>query len=587
MDTRLHQDYQPLCKIAAGLISGTFAGSLQDVPVYNQNVYDGLGTGTDPVRPAFVNELVLFFAKTQGSADEIWIQVQESDDEFVTPILVPIMGREYHVITAAMYTDGVNYRLPIALQIRGKSVRVLAKYSGGAATLAAIDVRGKMCPTNQFSHQGAVTVIGASGTVADVKNTDIVVGKGLAYSAAIAVSAGTWLSDVVTFTQATHGYDIGATIVVSGCGNASYDGSYTVVSVPTGNTWTAALTPNPGAFTTAGSGLQAQSTTLLVDETKAWTADEHATNDRYVEITSGTGNKQYAAITDNGTQWLAFAAMATAPVTSDSMYKIVELDVPGLVVNTELDVKIGSIAVNSIENYKYIAAPPDLAGGETCMGRADVKGNVQVVGPEAHSAAIARNPVLMGGYASDVAQTVVTAADISRLWVSLNGATVIAGLYDHATPANAVAHTLPIVIDDAIMVTGATAIPGAGQYNATPLTYTDKDACVFQMTISGELITTGGVGESDLNHGQNTVAAAGTEEALGGDVAILAGQRVLIKALHGNTGAIYVGDSVVDSTDGFVLFPGESVSLAVTNLNIPYIDADNSGEGVSYIVEVS
>jgi hypothetical protein len=325
----------------------------------------------------------------------------------------------------------------------------------------------------------------------------------------------------------------------------------------------------------------------LIDENKSWTADEHASNDRYVEITSGTGNKQYAAITDNGSQWLEFAAMTTAPVTSDSMYKIVELDVNGLVVNTELDVKIGSIAVNSIEAYKYIASPPDLAAGETSHGAVDIKGNVQVVGPTAHDAAVTRNPVLVGAYASDVAQTAVAAADVTRLWASLNGATIIGGLYDHATPASAISKTFPIVIDDAIMVTGATAVPVAGQYNATALTYTDKDATVLQTTVNGSLITTGGVGESDITHGQNTVAVPGTEEALGGNVPILNGQKVLIKALHTNTDAIFVGDSDVTSADGLVLYPGESVSLAVSNLNIPYIDSVVAGEGVSYIVEVS
>jgi hypothetical protein len=697
MDTRIHDAWQPLCIIAAGSITTSFAGNLQDLQVYNQNAFDGLGTGTDPVRPAFANELTLWFTKTQGSADQIWIQVQESDDSFTTAVIVPIMGQEYHIIASSTYTDSINYRLPHALQIRGKEVRVLAKYSGGAATSAAISVLGKLMPTNEFSHQGAVTVLGASGLVADVKKTDLVTDKGLAYSAAVAVTAGTWAADVVTITQTAHGYDVGTIVVVSGCGNANYDDTYTLLSVPTVDTWTAALVGDPGAFTTAGTGIQAQSTTRLIDETKAWTADEHASNDRYVEITSGTGNKQYAAITDNGNQWLEFAAMTTAPVTSDSMYKIIELDVNGLVVNTELDVKIGSIAVNSIENYKYIASPPDLAAGETCMGRADIKGNVQVVGPEAHDAAanrapvriagyandaaptdvadadvvnawyaqngaaviagrnqdgtssdiataldvgtdnvaattlgllrvggIARaagatytegdsslfttdlkgglrvggnvahdatyagNPVLLGAYASDVIQAAVTAAgDATRLWASLNGALLGAGLYQHATANLAVAMTNPVVIDDAVMFTGATAIPVAGQYNATPLTYTDKDACVFQMTDSGELITTGGVGESDLTHGQNTVAVPGTEEALGGNVPILAGQTVSIKALHTNTDAIFVGDSDVTSADGYVLYPGEEVSLAVTNLNIPYIDSVVAGEGVSFIVEVS
>jgi hypothetical protein len=205
MDTRIHDAWQPLCIIAAGSITTSFAGNLQDLQVYNQNAFDGLAQGTDPVRPAFANELTLYFTKTQGSADQIWIQVQESDDSFTTSVIVPIMGQEYHVITSAAYTDSINYRLPHAVQIRGKEVRVLAKYSGGAATSAAVSVLG------EFSHQGAVTVLGASGLVADVKKTDLVTDKGLAYSAAVAVTAGTWAANVVTITQVAHGYDVGTT----------------------------------------------------------------------------------------------------------------------------------------------------------------------------------------------------------------------------------------------------------------------------------------------------------------------------------------------------------------------------------------
>jgi len=217
----------------------------------------------------------------------------------------------------------------------------------------------------------------------------------------------------------------------------------------------------------------------------------------------------------------------------------------------------------------------------------DIKGNTAVAGAEAHDAAVARNPVLTAGYSSDVVQAAVAAGDVCRFWVNLNGATVTGGLYQHATPASAVAMASPVVIDDAIMFTGATAVPVAGQYNATALTYTDKDACVLQCNIHGALLTTGGVGENDLTHGQKTVTAIGTEEALAADVAITDGQTVSVKALHTNTGAIYVGDSDVTSSDGYVLYPGEEVALAVTNLNVVYIDADVNGEGVSYIVEKS
>jgi len=83
-----------------------------------------------------------------------------------------------------------------------------------------------------------------------------------------------------------------------------------------------------------------------------------------------------------------------------------------------------------------------------------------------------------------------------------------------------------------------------------------------------------------VGNGQNTVASAGTAEALAGSTAI---ESVTIKALHANTGMIYVGDSGVDSTNGFVLDAGETVSMDVDNLADIYIDADTSTDGVSFL----
>ena len=87
-------------------------------------------------------------------------------------------------------------------------------------------------------------------------------------------------------------------------------------------------------------------------------------------------------------------------------------------------------------------------------------------------------------------------------------------------------------------------------------------------------------GES-IGSGQKTVAAAGTAEVLGSSTAT---QSIIVKALAGNTGNIYVGGSGVTSSNGFVLAAGDTVSIDTDNLSDVYIDADNSGEGVSYLI---
>ena len=76
---------------------------------------------------------------------------------------------------------------------------------------------------------------------------------------------------------------------------------------------------------------------------------------------------------------------------------------------------------------------------------------------------------------------------------------------------------------------------------------------------------------------QKTVTAAGTAEAI-----ISENQFgiLTIKALAGNGGNIYVGDSTVDAATGYVLAAEEAVSLILDGLNKVYIDSDVNGEGV-------
>lgn len=94
---------------------------------------------------------------------------------------------------------------------------------------------------------------------------------------------------------------------------------------------------------------------------------------------------------------------------------------------------------------------------------------------------------------------------------------------------------------------------------------------------------------NSIEHGQDSVTTAGTSVALNGGttIATAANGELAIRADSGNAGDIYVGDSDVDSSNGFVLGAGESISLPVADVADVHIDADNNGEGVSWIVEVA
>jgi hypothetical protein len=91
--------------------------------------------------------------------------------------------------------------------------------------------------------------------------------------------------------------------------------------------------------------------------------------------------------------------------------------------------------------------------------------------------------------------------------------------------------------------------------------------------------------ENDARSGkprQKTVSSAGTAEALvGSSTDLLHG--VTIKALAGNSGNVYVGDSDVSSANGMELEAGDFLFLSVGDLADVYVDVATNGDGVSFI----
>lgn len=85
--------------------------------------------------------------------------------------------------------------------------------------------------------------------------------------------------------------------------------------------------------------------------------------------------------------------------------------------------------------------------------------------------------------------------------------------------------------------------------------------------------------------GINTVATAGTAEALGSQVV---GCPLMVKALTTNTGLVYVGNDGagdVASTNGMPLAKGDVVIFdRVGNLSEIYIDSAVNGEGVAWLI---
>lgn len=87
-------------------------------------------------------------------------------------------------------------------------------------------------------------------------------------------------------------------------------------------------------------------------------------------------------------------------------------------------------------------------------------------------------------------------------------------------------------------------------------------------------------GSTSFSSGRKIVAAAGTAEAIGGDVDCL---ELFVVADPDNAGNIYLGGSSIDNTGGKIP-PGGVMPCGPCNLSEVYIDADNSGEGISYFL---
>lgn len=92
-------------------------------------------------------------------------------------------------------------------------------------------------------------------------------------------------------------------------------------------------------------------------------------------------------------------------------------------------------------------------------------------------------------------------------------------------------------------------------------------------------------GNSIIGSGSKTVTTAGTRVQL--STISVPCKKVTVQSMYANTGNMYLGDSTVSSANGLVLYPGAATSFTPTpsNLNLLWIDAAVSGEGIIYLYE--
>ena len=123
-------------------------------------------------------------------------------------------------------------------------------------------------------------------------------------------------------------------------------------------------------------------------------------------------------------------------------------------------------------------------------------------------------------------------------------------------------------------------------------TAADLNATVVQATVARTVTNILGYGSlqadvqvqrhvpsDEMHGGQTTNTTPGTAVALGTAHC----DAVVVKALTGNAGIAYVGDSGM-AQNQFELNAKEAVSLGIAYLGSVFIDVDNSGEGVSWLI---
>ena len=95
--------------------------------------------------------------------------------------------------------------------------------------------------------------------------------------------------------------------------------------------------------------------------------------------------------------------------------------------------------------------------------------------------------------------------------------------------------------------------------------------------------------KSDLITGKKTVTVASTAEQLASN-AIPSGYDLVIKALADNTSPVHIATTKANAENDAVAYQlnkGETVTVRITNTNLIWVDANTSGEGITFIAEKS
>ena len=259
-----------------------------------------------------------------------------------------------------------------------------------------------------------------------------------------------------------------------------------------------------------------------------------------------------------------------------------------------LYVEVASSASHAVTNAGTFAVQSTLqANSGVDIGDVDVTSlpastnTIEIVGDAAEDAAVAGNPVLVGGR-YDSSPRSLDDGDVGAIAVTPKGYSIVSLDSNWATGTNGYGSAFHVAGDGFSQATDATLSIAAvlSDALAAPANTTDGDWCPLQVDAQGALYTTHGM--TAMVSGANATISDSTAEQLDGSTSGLdvACKRVDLMATHFNTGYIWVGDSGVannGSGGGIRLAPGDFYSIDVNNLNDIWVIATVDEENVTYM----
>ena len=326
------------------IVSGTGSGQSRRIVGHTTNTYtlarsldiNPDNTSTYEVYPDYDRIYMMGNGSSATFAyspmNDYWMQGQAFDDGLTTNISVV-----YETTSEKWIPFGVSTGAVIVSGVRTVNPAPTAGGTGYAIGDVAV------CNVGGTGAQVRVTSIAPGGIVTGIELihtgtvTGFTVGTGRATTQTGGLGSGSGLTieiasvgeTALITTASGHFFEMGDVVRFSGCTNASWNTTYTVLGVP----FTAAVIPTTFCMVSnVGSNMAAtssQSTTVIVDPTKNWIVNEHV--GRIVQLSVGgiSPTTQFRWITANTATTLTVATIV-AGVNGTSKYVIYDSKVFGI-----------------------------------------------------------------------------------------------------------------------------------------------------------------------------------------------------------------------------------------------------------------